>query len=72
MSMSALKEKVKSRLVSITESDIEKNLISYENYIRAYCAELKLTEVDILTNEKLFNQTFNLFNHVVLNKELVS
>ena len=47
----------------IIEDEIVKKFISY---IKAFCAELKFTEVEILNDDKLFDKVFHLFNVVVL------
>lgn len=39
------------------------------NYVHAYCADLKCTENDVLTDDKLFNNVFNLFDVVILQKK---
>ena len=40
-------------------------------YTDAYCAELKSTTIDdILNNDKTYNMIFNLFNSVILKKQL--
>lgn len=46
-----------------------KILIDFVNYIFAYCAELKCTEFEILTNDKLYYTVYNLFESVVLHKK---
>lgn len=69
MCMNRLKEKAYSMIDQLIY-DVDVELQNYENYIYAYCAELKVTECDILNNEELFEQTFNLFENVILIKKL--
>ena len=47
---------------------INETVKKFIDYITAYCAEMKLTEFDILHNDKLFNSVYHLFETVVLQK----
>lgn len=67
MCMENLKDKVYP-LIKQTFLNFEEELQNYENYIHAYCVELKLTEFDILKSEKLFIETFNIFKEISLSK----
>lgn len=40
------------------------------HYIEAYSAELKISETDIFTNDKLFDTVYHLFDVVILQKKL--
>ena len=67
MCIQLLKEKAYS-LIDQIKYDVDVELENYEKYIHAYCAELKVTECDILRDEELFQQTFHLFENVVMRK----
>lgn len=67
MSMNLLKDKVYP-LIDQTLYDIEIQLDNYEKYIEAYCAELKVTESDILKDEELFQMTYSIFNSLYCKK----
>lgn len=50
---------------------IENNEIvnDFVNYIQAYCAELKLTDYDIVLNDDLYNMVYDLFDSVILKRK---
>lgn len=45
------------------DNEIVKKFI---DYIKAYCADLKFTEIEILSDDKLFNNVYHLFDVVVM------
>lgn len=57
---------IKSFNEDITES---KDIVEkFKSFMDAYCAELKgTTEYEILSNDKLFNNVFHLFENVMVN-----
>lgn len=57
---------IKSFNEDITES---KDIVEkFKSFMDAYCAELKgTTEYEILSNDKLFNNVFHLFENVMIN-----
>jgi len=55
------------------EIDIENKIYvdKFLYYTDAYCAELKSTTIyDILNNDKTYHMIFNLFNSVILKRQL--
>lgn len=44
----------------------KKFIIKFANYIKAYCADLKCTEHDVIFDDKLYDKVYNLFDSVVL------
>lgn len=57
---------IKSFNEDITES---KDIVEkFKSFMDAYCAELKgTTEYEILSNDKLFNNVFHLFENIMVN-----
>jgi hypothetical protein len=43
---------------------MDNHLIEFEKYLDAYCAELKVNEWDILKNDELYDQVFNIFSSI--------
>jgi len=50
------------------ENEIVKKFI---DYIKAFCAELKYTEIEVLNSDKLFDNVYHLFNVVVMKEVAV-
>jgi hypothetical protein len=44
--------------------EMDNQLIEFEKYLDAYCAELKVNEWDILKNDELYDQVFNIFSSI--------
>jgi hypothetical protein len=65
--MQLLKDKAYG-LINQIEYDIDVVLENYEKYILAYCAELNVTECDILKDEDLFERTFHIFENISMKK----
>lgn len=70
MAMNLLKDRVYP-LIDQTLYDIDAQLENYQKYIEAYCAELKVTECDILKDEELFQMTFGIFEKLYCRKLVV-
>jgi hypothetical protein len=44
--------------------EMDNHLIEFEKYLEAYCAELKLNEWDVLRNDEVYDQVFNIFSSI--------
>lgn len=44
--------------------EMDNQLIEFEKYLDAYCVELKVNEWDILKNDELYDQVFNIFSSI--------
>lgn len=54
-------------------SEKDKNMVDkFFRYLDAYCAELKCSELDILLNDKNWEDVFHLFENVMLKDIVVS
>lgn len=49
--------------------EMDRHLIEFENYLDAYCSELKVNEWDILRNDELYDQVFNIFTSIFIKKQ---
>ena len=48
----------------------DKNIINeFANYIKAYCADLKCTEHDVIFDDKLYEKVYSLFDNVILKRK---
>lgn len=45
--------------------DESKKIKKFIHYIEAYCAELKISETDILHNDDTFDKVYNLYKSVM-------
>ena len=43
---------------------MDEHLIEFEKYLDAYCAELKVNEWDVLRNDEIYDQVFNIFSSI--------
>lgn len=47
-----------------------KNIINdFAAYIKAYCADLKCTEHDVIFDDKLYERVYSLFDNVILKRK---
>jgi len=44
--------------------EMDEHLIEFEKYLDAYCAELKVNEWDVLRNDEIYDQVFNIFSSI--------
>lgn len=49
--------------------DNKKIINEFANYIKAYCADLKCTEHDVIFDDKLYEKVYNLFDNVILKRK---
>ncbi len=54
-------------------SEKDKNMVDkFFRYLDAYCAEMKCSELDILLNDKNWEDVFHLFENVMLKDKVVA
>lgn len=51
------------------QDDNKKIIYEFANYIRAYCADLKCTEHDVIFDDKLYDKVYTLFDNIVLKRK---
>ena len=44
--------------------EMDNHLIEFEKYLDAYCSELKVNEWDVLRNDEVYDQVFNIFSSI--------
>ena len=49
--------------------DNEDIINDFANYIKAYCADLKCTEHDVIFDDKLYDKVYTLFDNVILKRK---
>jgi hypothetical protein len=64
--------KLTNKVISDEEvNDDDRNIvIGFVNYIKAYCADLKCTEHDIMIDDDLYNTVYGLYQVVVVNRKI--
>ena len=49
--------------------DNENIINDFADYIKAYCADLKCTEHDVIFDDKLYEKVYGLFDNVILKRK---
>ena len=63
--------KIANKVISDEEvsTDDRNVVIGFVNYVKAYCADLKHTEHDVMLDDKLYKKVYDLYEIIVVNRK---